>query len=157
MRRWSAAMAVVALVLVAAGCGDGEDRPAGTRTAVATTPTTPSAPTTTSTVRQRGPQSETERVGDCLKKEGYRLQGGPVRIEDAGVPEYEILFSSTRGGGFIGFYENAARAKRVARQLRKNARRFSGAAIERRGAINIVWVDLSQPDARASVRACLVT
>ncbi len=46
---------------------------------------------------------------------------------------------------------------RVAKRLRQNAQRTSGAAVERHGAINIVWVDLSAESARESVRSCLVT
>ena len=61
-----------------------------------------------------------------------------------------------RGGGYIGFYKNASRAARVVKQLQQNATRVTGAAAERHGAVNIVWVDLPDKAARASVRGCLV-
>ena len=96
-------------------------------------------------------------MSSCLTKEGYRLQGGAPQLDDADTPEYEIVLSVPRGGGFIGFYESVARAKRVASQLRRNAQKTSGAAVERQGEINIVWVDLPDPAPRARVRGCLVT
>lgn len=148
------------LVALPAGCGGDDDEPTRAATATATTPAAgaPSGqPTTTSTVTQGAPQTERDRVGECLKKEAYRLSGGAPQSSDSESPEYQIIFSGARGGGYIGFYRNESRAKRVAKQLRKNAQRTSGAAVERHGAINIVWVDLPDSAARAAVRGCLVT
>ena len=156
MRRGLAAIVVLALAALPAGCGGDEDP---TRADTATTPTgtAPSGqPTSTSTVAQ-APRTGRERITECLKKEGYRLQGGPPQGADTDSPEYQIIFSGPRGGGYIGFYKNVSRAKRVATQLRKNAQRTSGAAVERHSAINIVWVDLPDQGARRRVRDCLVT
>jgi hypothetical protein len=142
------------LALVLAGCGGEDARDARTATApTAQTATTAIAPPTTGA--QTAPQTERERVGECLKKDGYRLQGGAPQVDDTESPEYQIIFSGPRGGGYIGFYKNASRARRVAAQLRKNAQRTTGAAVERHGAINVVWVDLPDQGARRRVRACL--
>ena len=152
-----ATWATVLLTLVLAGCG-ADDEPSGdgrTTTATATTPT-PTA-TTPGTVTQAAAPAEGQRIGDCLKLEGYRVQGGAPEVDATNAPEYQIIFSGPRGGGYIGFYKNVSRAKRVATRLRKNAQRTSGAAAERHGAINIVWVDLPGAAARERVRDCLVT
>ena len=141
-------MLVVVLMLAVAGCG-GDDEPA----ADAETATTTAPATGTVTA----PRTGVERVGDCLTQQGFRLQGGAPQATDTEAPEYQIILSGPRGGGYIGFYKNVSRAKRVAAQLRKNAQRTSGAAVERHGAVNIVWVDLADPAARESVRSCLVT
>jgi len=143
-------MTVLGLVL--AGCGGGEDGPAGAAPA-----TTPRPPATTATAPRAGPQSETQRVGDCLRKLGFRLTGGAPQTKGADTADFQIVLDSRRGGGYIGFYRNEARARRVAKQLRVNAARTKGAGVERHGAINIVWVDLSAPADRAGVRACLVS
>jgi hypothetical protein len=165
-RGWSNALVAVALAGLVAGCGgDGDSGdtsatttptvtpPAMTATVPATTTTTPA----TTTTGRPTPQTERERIADCLKGEGYRLQGGAPQTHDDASPEWQIIFSGPRGGGYIGFYKNRSRAMRVAKQLRRNALRTSGAAVERHGAINIVWVDLPGDPARASVRGCLVT
>jgi hypothetical protein len=157
MRRSPQIILVLALAALPTGCGGNDDDPVRAGTATTATVTAPSGqPTTTSTVGQGAAQTERDRIADCLKKEGFRLQGGAPQGTDAS-PEYQIIFSDPRGGGYIGFYRNDSRAKRVATQLRKNAQHTSGAAVERRGAINIVWVDLPDPAARAGVRDCLVT
>ena len=163
LRRLAPRRLVLVLVLVPiavvglAGCG-GDDDSAGSRGATTTTTTAPTAtPTATPTVAQQAPQTETARVGDCLRKLGYRLTGGPPQTKDSEAPDYQIVLASRRGGGYIGFYRNVSRAKRVAKRLRANARRTSGAAAERHGSINIVWVDLSDSAARRAVRGCLVT
>jgi len=151
---------VVVLAVLPAGCGgDADSTDAGaTTTPTVTAPTIrPTVPATTGTTGQPAPQTERERIRGCLTTEGYRLQGGEPQSEDTESPEYQIIFSGPRGGGYIGFYRNQSRAMRVAKQLRRNAQRTSGAAVERHGAINIVWVDLPDPAARESVRGCLVT
>jgi hypothetical protein len=166
------ALVVVVLAGLVAGCGgDGESGDTGattpptvapptiTATVPATTATTATTGTTgaTGTTAGPAPQTERERIADCLKGEGYRLQGGAPQTQDRDSPEYQIIFSGPRGGGYIGFYKNQSRAMRVAKQLRRNALRTSGAAVERHGAINIVWVDLPGGGARTGVRGCLVT
>ncbi len=155
-RRLAALLAVLALAALPAGCGgdDADSADTGSTPATSTTPATATTPAgTTSTA----PPSERDRLSSCLTKEGYRLQGGAPQVTDSEAPDYQIIFTGSRGGGYIGFYRNASRAKRVATQLRKNAKRTSGAAVERHGAINIVWIDLADRGARASVRACLVS
>jgi hypothetical protein len=154
LRRLVLLLAPVA-VLALAGCGgDGDDNAGATRTA--TTPATPSATTTTPVTRQ-APQTETERVSGCLRKLGYRLSGGAPQTKDSASPRYQIVLDSRHGGGYIGLYKNVSRATRVAKQLRKNAKRTTGASVERHGSINILWIDLPDPAARESVRGCLVT
>ena len=157
MRRLLRAVLVLALVGLPAGCG-GDDEPGTAAATTATTATTANpatAPTTTSTLPAPARQTETERVAACLRKEGYRLQGGVPQVKDTESPEFQIILSGPRGGGYIGFYRNATRARRVAVRLRRNATRTSGASVERHGAINVLWVDLPDPNARANVRACL--
>jgi len=164
MRRPATILAILVLVALPVGCGnDDGSADAGTTTATATTATTPvdttpaTGATATTTLPQGAPRTERDRLSGCLTKEGYRLQGGAVPGDDSELPDYQIIFSGPRGGGYIGFYKNASRAKRVAKQLRDNAQRISGASIERHGSINIVWVDLADAAARANVRGCLVT
>jgi hypothetical protein len=157
LRRGLAAIVVLALAALPAGCG-GDDEDA-TRAGTATTPaaTAPSGQSTTTSTVVQAPRTGRERITECLKKEGYRLQGGPPQDTDTESAEHQIIFSGPRGGGYIGFYKNTSRAKRVLTQLRKNAQRTSGAAVERNGAINIVWIDLPDQGARRRVRDCLVT
>jgi hypothetical protein len=150
-RRAPALLAV--LVLVLAGCGgDGDGGGDGAdATATATTPAT------TSTAAQAPGLTEHDRISSCLTGLGYKLTGGIApNASDTDSADYQIVMDSSRGGGYIGFYKNASRAQRVVKQLRKNAKSFKGAAVENHGAVNIVWVDLPDKAARASVRGCLV-
>ena len=153
--------AVLALALLPAGCGGGDDTDTSASTgptATAATVTTPAAGATATTSALTPPkQTERDRISSCLTKEGYRLQGGAPQVTDRDAADYQIIFSGRHGGGYIGFYKNASRAARVGKRLRISAQRTKGAAAERHGAINIVWVDLADEAARASVRACLVT
>ncbi len=152
MRRWAAPLlGVLVLVLVLAGCGGGGDSDdgdsAGTTTAATTTSTAPQTPVATAR----------DRISNCLTGLGYKLTGGAVQnASDPDAADYQIVMDGPRGGGYIGFYRNASRAARVVTQLKKNAARVSGASAERHGAVNIVWVDLPDKAARASVRGCLV-
>ena len=151
---------VPALMLMLAGCGGGGDDDggdsAGTRTPTATT-TAPTATTTVAPQTPQTPQTERERVGDCLRELGYRLTGGAPKTKDSETADYQIILVGPPGSGYIGFYENASRAQRVAKRLRRNLRRSSGGSVERRGSINIAWVALADSAARDSVRGCLVT
>jgi hypothetical protein len=160
-RWWARALVVAGLAVLPAGCGGDDDSTAtdaGATTPTVTAPTIqPTVPLTTGTTGRPAPQTERARIQQCLTTAGYRLQGGAPGSTDGESPQYQIIFSGPRGGGYIGFYKNQSRALRVARQLRKNAKRTSGAAVERHGAINIVWVDLAAESARESVRSCLVT
>jgi hypothetical protein len=158
--RLASLAAVLALALLSAGCGGGGDETdTSAATAPAATATTATSPGTTATTSAIKPpkQTERDRISGCLTKEGYRLQGGAPQATGSEAPDYQIIFSGRHGGGYIGFYKNTSRAARVARQLRVNAQRTNGAAVERHGAITIVWIDLADQAARASVRACLVT
>ena len=165
MVRWCLrAIVVVALAVLPAGCGgDDNATDAGattpTVTAPTTSPTVPATTGTTGTTRTSAPQTERERIAACLEAEGYRLQGGKAPSGgDTELPEYQIIFGRPRGGGgYIGFYRNRSRAMRVAKQVRQTVQRMSGAAVERHGSINIVWIDLPDPAARERVRGCLVT
>ena len=148
---------VLVFVLVLSGCGGGADEPATGQGATTATAATTAAPATTGTVAQQAPQTERQRVDACLREEGYRLTGGAPQSRGADAPDYQIIFQGSRGGGYIGFYKNVGRARRVAARLRTNARRAGNAGTERHGTINIVWVDLDDRGARARVRACLVT
>jgi hypothetical protein len=148
VRRCALAGSIAALVLAAAGCGGGDDGASKRAAATQTTPTT----TTT-----RAPRAtERDRVSSCLTGLRYRLSGGATMSTDPSQAEYQIVFEGRSGGGYIGFYKNQARAKRVAVQLRRNASRVNGAGAENHGAINIVWIDMANQTARSSVRACLV-
>lgn len=161
MRRLTQAAVVLALVLLPAGCGGDDDGSTDAATAPTPTVTAPSmtstAPPTTSTLGEATRQTEGQDVGDCLRKLGFRLQGGDVPGGGTELPDYQIIFSGPRGGGYVGFYKNVSRATRVAAQLRKTAQRTSGASVERHGAINIVFIDLAGAAARSDVRGCLVT
>lgn len=142
MKRWPV---VLVAMLLLAGCGGGDDaaRPASTAS---------TTPQLTRTAPQATPR---DRISSCLTGLGYRLTGGATGSSDTDTADYQIVFEGPRGGGYIGFYKSATRAARVVKQLRQNATRFSGAAAERHGAVNIVWVDLPARAARASVRSCL--
>ena len=152
MRRRAAGRLGV-LVLVLAGCGGGggggEDAAGDT-----TTPTT--TPATSSTVPQTAALTDRERIGNCLTGLGFKLTGGAApNTSDPDSADYQIVMDGPRGGGYIGFYKNAARAARVVKQLKKNATRFTGASAERHGSVNIVWIDLPGKAERGSVIGCL--
>jgi hypothetical protein len=143
-------LAVFVFVFALAGCGGdgggGNDSADATAT-TATTATTPRTPVLTAR----------DQISSCLTGLGFKLTGGVApNASDPDSAEYQIVMDSPRGGGYIGFYKNASRAQRVIKQLRKNAKSFKGAAVERHGAVNIVWVDLPDKAARVSVRGCLV-
>ena len=143
MRRWVPVLLGV-LVLALAGCGGGGDDGGGDR-ADATT-------TTTATTPQTPVLTARDRISGCLTALGYKLTGGASQnASDPDGAEYQIVMDGPRGGGYIGFYKNASRAARVVKQLKENATRVTGAAAERHGAVNIVWVDL--PD-KAARRVC---
>jgi hypothetical protein len=152
-------LVAVAVAVALAGCGarDHATRTGTGTSSVVTAAPPPTTTTTTGTVAQPAPQTETERVSDCLRKLGYRLTGGPPQTGGTEAPEFQIVLDSPHGGGYIGFYKNVSRAKRVAARLRANAKRTHGAAVERHGSIDIIWVDLAGSAARAGVRGCLVT
>jgi hypothetical protein len=140
-------LGVLVLVLVLAGCGGGDDGGGDRADATTTTATAPPPPALTAR----------DRISSCLTGLGYKLSGGAApNASDPSSPDYQIIFDGPHGGGYIGFYKNTSRAERVVKQLKKNATRFTGAAAERHGAVNIVWVDLPDKAARESVRACLV-
>jgi hypothetical protein len=150
VRRWAPALlGVLVLVLALGGCGgsDGSDDGASATTTTPVTTSTPQAPVLT----------DRDRISSCLTGLGYKLTGGASQnAADPNSADYQIIFDGRSGGGYVGFYKNVSRAQRVVKQLRKNATRFTGAAAERHGAVNIVWVDLPDKAARQSVRACLV-
>ena len=149
-RRTAVLLGGLVLVLVLAGCSGGDDGGedgAGTTATTATTATAPQSPVA----------SARDRISNCLTGLGYKLTGGAAQnASDPNSADYQIVMDSPRGGGYIGFYKNASRAARVVQQLKKNATRVTGASAERHGAVNIVWVDLPDKAARASVRGCLV-
>jgi hypothetical protein len=155
------AIALVLLLALLAGCGGagGDDTAStATATATATTATTATGPAAaTTTPPSAAPRTARERVADCLRKLGYRLTGGAPQAPGPDTPEYQIILDGRRGGGYIGFYKNVSRAKRITKTLRANAQRTTGAAVERHGAINIIWVDLADAASRERVRGCLVT
>ncbi len=146
MRCWPA---VLVATLLLAGCGgdDDADAPASAGATVTST-----APALTGTAPQ---PTRRDRISSCLTGLGYRLTGGATGSTDTDTADYQIVFEGPRGGGYIGFYKSATRAARVVKQLRQTASRVDGAAAERHGAVNIVWVDLPGQPARASVRSCL--
>jgi hypothetical protein len=139
------------LVLGFAGCGGDGDDGGGDRADTTTTPET------TATAPQTPVLTERDQISSCLTGLGYKLTGGATpSASDPNTADYQIIFDGAHGGGYIGFYKNTSRAQRVVRQLRKHATRFTGAAAERHGAVNIVWIDLPDKASRQSVRACLV-
>jgi len=162
MRRLAIA-AVLCLWL--AGCG-GDDEPAE-RTTAAPTTATPSAtqtappaagtpPSTTGTTPGGGPaQGAVDAVRECLADQGYRATGGVRPSGTPNAPQYEILVAGARGSAFIAFHRNLARARRYEAQVRRNARRFDAAAVERQGTITTVWVELNDPAARERIRDCV--
>lgn len=145
MTRW--AVVLVATVLLAGCGGDDADRPASSGATATSTAPAPARTTPQPTRR--------DRISSCLTGLGYRLTGGATGSSDTDTADYQIVFQGPSGGGYIGFYESATRAARVIKQLRQNASRVDGAAAERHGAVNIVWVDLPGKAARVSVRSCL--
>ncbi len=147
MRRLLTALLVVAV----AGCGgsdsgDGTDRK-------------PQAKAKRAEQRDRARLESAQRVAEparvCLTKAGYKVIGGSPRLDDRNAPDYELVLTGHGGGAFIAFYKQIARAKRFEPGIKKNARQFRGASVERHGAITIVWVRLTGPTTRARVRACL--
>lgn len=167
MLRWLAA-AIGAVLLT--GCGADEERgdrttgdasPTATQTApgpAITQSTTPGRTSPGAREPARGDRPEqraVEAVRRCLAQHGYRATGGVRRPGTPNAPSYEILVAGPRGSAFIAFYDSVARAKRYEARLRRNARRFKGASVERQGTITTVWVELTDTTARARIRDCV--
>jgi hypothetical protein len=154
--------AVAAVCLWLAGCG-GDDEPKSTTaggttapTATTTVPGTPAPTTTTGPARPATPEEQSaEAVRECLAQQGYRATGGVRPPGTPGAPQYEILVAGPRGSAFIAFHGSLAGAKRYEARVRRNAGRFQGASVERRGAITTVWVDLTDPTARERIQDCV--
>lgn len=168
MLRWLTA-AIAAMLLTGCGADDepgdrttGDASPTATQTAPApgTTQTSTTSGRTSPGAREpargdRPEQRAVEAVRRCLAQHGYRATGGVRRPGTPNAPSYEILVAGPRGSAFIAFYDSVARAKRYAGRLRRNARRFKGASVERQGTITTVWVKLTDTTARARIRDCV--
>lgn len=162
--RWVVAAAVACVCL--AGCG-GDDEPAdrttGDSTATATATQTAPAPGSTSATTATTPTTPgagpapgpADAVRECLAAQGYRATGGVRPSGTPDAPQYEILVAGPRGSAFIAFHRNLARARRYETRVRRNARRFDAAAVERQGTITTVWVELSNEAARERIRDCV--
>lgn len=148
-----------------AGCG-GDDEPAdrttgdtlATPTATQTAPAAGSTPSTTTGATPPGgapARGPVDAVRECLADQGYRATGGVRPSGTPDAPLYEILVAGPRGSAFIAFHRNLARARRYETRVRRNARRFDAAAVERKGAITTVWVELTDPQARERIRDCV--
>ncbi len=143
---------VAALVLAAlAGCGSSEQ---GSDAAKRTTTTAGAGAAATAQRAADARRRVLEPARACLQKAGYRIAGGSPAIDDTDAPDYEFVLNGHGGGAFIAFYDELARAERYEPAIRRNAKKFKRAAVERQGRITIVWVRL--PAAlRTGVRACV--
>jgi len=151
------------VLAVCGGDDEPSDRASGTQTTKATaTATAPEAPSGTRT-GATGPtppgagqrQAAVDAVRECLADQGYRATGGVRPSGTPNAPQYEILVAGPRGSAFIAFHRNLARARRYETRVRRNARRFDAAAVERQGVITTVWVELSDQTARERIRDCV--
>ena len=144
--RWPVAALVLASL---AGCGSSER---GSDAAKRTTTTAAAGAAAQRAVDARRRALEPARA--CLEKAGYRVAGGSPAVDDTNAPDYEFVLNGHDGGAFIAFYDELARAERYEPAIRRNAKKFKRAAVERQGRITIVWVRLPAT-LRAPVRACL--
>jgi hypothetical protein len=91
----------------------------------------------------------------CLIAKGQRAIGGPVlppAPPESDSPDGELIVGTARGA-FIAFYLDSRKARRLAAGIARNARRFGG-AVERHGAVTIVWVHPPTSGRRDAVAAC---
>lgn len=77
---------------------------------------------------------------------------GPVPPEGHGPggPEGELIV----GGAPIAFYADPGTARRAEPEVLDNARSFHG-AVERRGAVTVLWLAPPTRDRRSSVDGCV--
>jgi hypothetical protein len=114
--------------LAAAGCGGGGDRPSR------------------------------EEARRCL--EGLDLHVTVVEPlpDDRDAPDAELIANDVLKGRvmlFAGYYDDEDRAERYEPALRRNARRFDG-AVERHGALTLLWVRGDERRLAERVRGCLL-
>jgi hypothetical protein len=93
----------------------------------------------------------------CLRSKGLRALGGPAfpsQPPDPVQPDGELEFSASSSPTFIAFYTDAARAKRIEPELRREDAP-KHVLLERRGAVTIVWTQAPAGDLRRTVWACV--
>jgi hypothetical protein len=90
----------------------------------------------------------------CLTAKGLRVTGGPVVAAEAQSPDGELVVGDGTGGAFVAFYGDPARAERLEPAVKRNARRFAG-AVERRGAVTVLWIRPPAGGLRERVETCV--
>jgi hypothetical protein len=119
---------LVAALVVAAGCGGGDDRPSR------------------------------EEARRCLSQAGLHVVGGEPEPGDTDAPDAELIANDVRGGRgmvFIAYYDDEGRAERLEPSLRRNARRFDG-FVERHGTLTLLWVRGERSQTGERVRDCVL-
>ena len=154
MRAGPLIMALVVALL--AGCG-GKDDADATKTTRTATPQQRAAQQARVAAAKRM-ERVTAPARTCLQQLDFSVTRGSPRITDERAPDYQLVLNArTRGhGAIIAYYNDLARAKKYAEVTRKNAEKLKSTTVEQRGAINIVWVRLTDEALRGRIRACLV-
>jgi hypothetical protein len=93
----------------------------------------------------------------CLRSKRLRALGGPAfpsHPPDPVQPDGELVVSSSGYPAFIAFYTDAARAKRIEPELRREDA-HKHVLLERRGAVTIAWSQAPASDLRQAVWGCV--
>lgn len=161
----AAALAVVVVATALAGCGGANDASARHAATQPTSSRPASSNAQAAAALRRTRIAEGERMKGltgpartCLRKLGYKVSGGAPRVGDDRAPDYQLVLNgSARGhGAIVAYYSELDRAAHYEAITARNARKLPDASVERRGAINIVWVRLHDEALRGRIRACVL-
>jgi len=92
----------------------------------------------------------------CLTARHRSFTGGPTMPPDpysGDQPDGELTLGEDKTVGFIAFYRDERRARRLEPKLASNAKRIEG-EVERHGAVTLVWSHPPSDALRADMRAC---
>jgi hypothetical protein len=96
------------------------------------------------------------KTSACLNARGRRAGGGPVIPPDpydGHAADGEVTLADGKTAGFIAFYRDARRARRLESEVAANAKHLGG-EIERRGAVTLLWTRPPSRGLRQDMRAC---
>ena len=89
----------------------------------------------------------------CLEDEHLRVVGGPRAPDDTDAPDTELIVAGHESSAVVAFYDDAARADRLAPLLEERA--TAPGAVERHGTITIFWVRGKSGSEAGRIRACV--
>jgi hypothetical protein len=92
-------------------------------------------------------------VRQCLNAASLKVTGGPAPAGDTNAPATELVVGGAESSAFLAFYENAARARRYAPDIRANAKRLH-ATVERHGKLTILWIRGAASGEAQIIRRC---